>query len=266
MTDRLAHRWIGAADAPRAAFILHGILGSGRNWEGFARRWVAAAPAWRLCLVDLRNHGESKGFMPPQTLEALADDLGELAATVGGPEWVVGHSYGGKVALHYARAYAGAPLSRVWSLDSTPGASAGGGGEVERVIEAVGAAPQPVPDRATLRDWFRAQGFSPMLAGWMTTNLRQTPEGLVWRFDVAGIAAMLADFRARDAWDVLESPPAGVHVHLVRAGQSDRWTPDVLHRLAASQAEVSVLPGAGHWLHVDDPDGLLNRLLDPHGR
>jgi pimeloyl-ACP methyl ester carboxylesterase len=55
-----------AAAAPpvRTAFLLHGLLGQGRNWRTFARRLVAAAaeagaPNWRLLLVDLRCHGQT---------------------------------------------------------------------------------------------------------------------------------------------------------------------------------------------------------------
>ena len=52
-------------DAPlRTAYLLHGLLGQGRNWRMFGRRLLAAAaaagaPDWRLLLVDLRNHGQS---------------------------------------------------------------------------------------------------------------------------------------------------------------------------------------------------------------
>ncbi|MEZ4466088.1 MAG: alpha/beta fold hydrolase [bacterium] len=56
--------------------------------------------------------------------------------------------------------------------------------------------------------------------------------------------------------------PGARAVHVVRAGRSDRWDAATLQRLAASAVDVRVLPDAGHWLHVDDPEGLL-ALLDP---
>ena len=50
-----------------------------------------------------------------------------------------------------------------------------------------------------------------------------------------------------------------------------RWTPQTLDRLekakAASrkarhgQLKLHVLPNAGHWLHVDNPHGLLDMML-----
>src|SRR5688500_19806674 len=58
--------------------MLHGIYGSGRNWGTIARRLVEARPEWGVLLVDLRNHGQSRGFSGPHTLHAAAADLDRL--------------------------------------------------------------------------------------------------------------------------------------------------------------------------------------------
>ncbi len=66
---RSLHTNTQAPRPERTLFILHGLLGSGRNWRSWARRLLdgaaAAAPAeggggpWRALLVDLRCHGSS---------------------------------------------------------------------------------------------------------------------------------------------------------------------------------------------------------------
>ena len=66
------HRVEGPADAPRTAFVLHGIYGSLRNWRGMATRMVERNPGWKVVLVDLRNHGDSAGAPPPHTVAAAA--------------------------------------------------------------------------------------------------------------------------------------------------------------------------------------------------
>src|SRR4051812_33412858 len=110
-----------AGEAPsRLLLFLHGILGSGPNWRTFAKQIVAARPDWGAVLVDLRLHGESQdGFAPPHTLAAAAADLEELIATLEQTDeaaplvvrprvrGVLGHSFGGKVALELARQRAG---------------------------------------------------------------------------------------------------------------------------------------------------------------
>ena len=65
-------------------------------------------------------------------------------------------------------------------------------------------------------------------------------------------------------WPVLEQPPAGAAVHVVRAAHSDRWGDDVvgrLERLSARQdLSYHVLPNAGHWLHMENPTGLADMI------
>ena len=54
------------------------------------------------------------------------------------------------------------------------------------------------------------------------------------------------------------APPA---VHMVRGGRSDRWKPDEQQKLQAAVAaglvQDTVLERAGHWVHTDDPAGLM---------
>lgn len=261
-----AHEVIeGAAARPGAtAFLLHGILGSRRNWASFARRLAQAHPAWRFVLVDLRNHGDSAGAPPPHGLAACAADLATLSGAIGRPRVVVGHSFGGKVALTYARDHGGG-LREVWALDAAPGARTPEDDplshEVEQVVAACRALPTPVRDRAQVVEHFRGRGFSEMLANWMTTNVRREGDGLVWRFDLDAVEAMLADYWRTDLWPFLEAPPAHLRVHVLRAGRSDRWRPADVARLAALRGvDTHLLPDAGHWVHVDDPEGLLALL------
>lgn len=261
-------------DPPRggaraSVYFLHGILGSRRNWLSFARRLVERTEGWRAVLVDLRNHGESHGAPPPHDLEACALDVAALAAELGEePRVVVGHSFGGKVALVYAREQASS-LAEVWSLDAPPGLrEKSSRGDVENVFERVGEVPLPIPGRDELVKDLRARGLSLAIAKWMTTNLRHADsgDGFVWRFDLESAAAMLRAYSEHDAWDVLERPPSGVVPVVVQGGTSDRWLPGEEQRLEAlARAGVirhHVIAGAGHWLHTEDPDALL-ALLAP---
>src|SRR5262245_19306726 len=104
------------------AYFLHGIFGSGRNWQSVARRFVRERPQIGVRLIDLRQHGNSQNFAPPHTVEAAAADLSELARHLGEePFAMLGHSFGGKVALMYAREH-GQNLTQLWLIDSTPDA------------------------------------------------------------------------------------------------------------------------------------------------
>lgn len=254
---------IEAGPAPtRTAFVLHGILGSARNWRTFARELVRRHPDWRLVLVDLRNHGDSRGAPPPHTIDACAADLAALAASLDlVPEAVVGHSFGGKVALAYARDH-GAGLRAVWVLDAVPGRVDLEDGEVDRVVSALRAIPMPVARRNDVHAALVARGFSDAISSWMTTNLAPVPDGYGWRFDLDAIAEMLASYERTDLWPFLDQTRLDVRV--VRAERSDRWTPHELAPFETAPPNVQLVPlaRAGHWVHVDNPEGLLTLLAE----
>lgn len=266
----------------RTAFVLHGILGSAQNWRMYARKLAAGLPAWRFVLVDLRNHGESRGAPPPHTLAACAADLVALAETLGAaPEAVIGHSFGGKVALVYARDHgAHTGLAQAWALDSTPGAAADrtqaeANSDVVAVIAALRQLELPIAGRRELVELLRERGFSDLLARWMTTNLRRADDdqGFVWAFDLDGVDALLDDYLREDLLPFLEARAAAhdaPRVHLLRAERSTRWSAPTLDHLAALDARggafsFHTLADADHWVHVDNPDGLRD-LLTAHLR
>src|SRR5437879_732681 len=100
----LAHALVVAKERTpeRWMLFLHGIFGRGGNWRTIAQRWVTAHPRWGAALVDLRMHGRSTGIRGPHTVAAAARDLRALEERLaGGVRGVLGHSFGGKVALAY---------------------------------------------------------------------------------------------------------------------------------------------------------------------
>jgi pimeloyl-ACP methyl ester carboxylesterase len=99
MTDliRLAARTLGDT-GPRVVFV-HGLFGQGKNWTTIARK--LAEDGHRVTLLDLPNHGHS-----PWTDRVDYGDMAEFVAAelalLGDPVTLVGHSMGGKVAMHLA--------------------------------------------------------------------------------------------------------------------------------------------------------------------
>ena len=253
----------GDPAAPSVAVFVHGILGSKSNWRGFLRRLVRSRPDVYAVALDLRNHGESPKAPGPHTLEACARDLTELVGHVGRCDVVVGHSFGGKVVLRWMEMKPKG-LAQAWILDTPPGPRRTEGAEVERVLAAVSDVPMPIPSRSALVDALRRRGLSEAIALWMTTNLKPAVAGLDWRFRLEAIPEMLASFASTDLWYVIEDT-GEVDVHVVRGGRSDRFSPDELQHLdrvvAAGAVRAHILEKAGHWLHADDPEGLLELLV-----
>lgn len=155
-------------------------------------------------------------------------------------------------------------------LDSVPGKvnHENGDGEVEKVLETLQNLPSSVPSRKWLVNHMMELGFSKSLSNWIGSNLKKSGEHETWAFNLEGAVQMFNSYRETDYWSLLEHPPQGMEITIVRAENSDRWDPDVIQRLESlaaregngSEGKVSVhvLPKAGHWVHVDNPKGLLD--------
>jgi pimeloyl-ACP methyl ester carboxylesterase len=252
--------------ATRTLYVLHGIFGAGRNWSSVIRRFVRSTPEWNARLIDLRQHGESQGFSAPHTIAAAAHDIEELAEHLGEqPAAVLGHSFGGKVALQYARAH-GSELQQVWVIDSTPESRAPDGSAWE-MLGLIRRAPREFKDRNELIDFLVQNGVARPTAQWMATNLEKRDGTYVWRFEFDAMEELLRDFFAQDMWDVLESPPADVEIHMVKAEQSSVLSPAAVKRIEGLSKQngrvfLHQVPG-GHWVNAENPEALLN-LLTKH--
>ncbi len=255
----------GATPA-RAAFVLHGILGSKTNWRTLARRITAEDPSWALVLVDLRLHGASQGMAPPHTLAAAARDLDDLAATLPLPvHGVVGHSFGGKVALAFARDRAA--VSHLVVVDSNPGARPDRGGS-EASLAALETLSSMGPTWERREDFLAAvlaAGHGRDIAAWLAMNLEHAERGFRLRLDVAAIRTLLDDYFVQDLWDVLESPPPGRRATVVLGARSPVLDVAELERLERLQARrllhLDVIADAGHWVHVDQPDATVDAVV-----
>lgn len=263
--DILAHELLHTqgAQPTRVALFLHGILGQGRNWRSFARRLVKELPDWGAVLVDLRAHGASQGLTPPDTLDSAAMDVERLRESLELPvQAVIGHSFGGKVALAWL-ARKPRDLRHVFVVDSLPGARPDrrGSEETVAVVDLLDRLPDRFDDRDDFRRHVTAAGFPSSLAQWLAQSLEPNEDGS-YRFglDLRRIRALLDDYFARDLWGVLEPPPTGVTAHLVIGGRSTVYSGEDRGRAQALAARYDTVHAhvldADHWVHVEDPDGL----------
>lgn len=258
------------ATPERHVLFLHGIFGRRSNWRSFAKRFVAERPSWAAVLADLRAHGDSQGAAPPHTVERAAADLDALALDAP-VHAVVGHSFGGKVALQYLRRHPG-NLDRVLIVDSNPGPRPTRRGSESTVaavdtLARIGAAGSLATREEVVRA-IEASGQDRATAQFLATNFDRTADGRYeLAIDLDAIRALLDDYFALDLWDLVESPPGRAAIDLVAGGRSsvlDASDLDRVRRAAAvhpARVALHVVPDAGHWIHVDAPDALLTITL-----
>ena len=94
--------------------LVVGVHGLGSSRRGWARIGEHLAGSFRLAAYDQRGHGDSSA-QGPMTLARSIDDLANVVAALGEPvDALIGHSWGGTVAIAGGRELA---VARVVAID-----------------------------------------------------------------------------------------------------------------------------------------------------
>src|SRR5207302_8382605 len=159
-------------------------------------------------------------------------------------------------------------LDQVVVIDSVPGIRppVRNSESALAVIDTIELLPRTFASKSDFIRAFVAAGKSRTLAEWLAGSVERENDHVRFSLDLNEVRALLLDYFARDLWPVVEHPPGGVNVHLMIADRADSYSPadrERALRIAASNSQVTtdILSG-GHWLHVDNPDGVLGKLLD----
>jgi 3-oxoadipate enol-lactonase len=233
-----------------AVVLLHGFLFDHAAWR---HQLEAVAPLGRAIAFDQPGHGRSE-VPPPFTVPAQADALAGALAELGVRRaLVVGHSWGGMVALELALRH---PRS-VGAL-----ALVATSGERETALErAKYAALLACVRRFGRPDWIVLGQLAPLLFG--RDALRARPD-LVRAF-AAGYRALPFEALERGLHAIIGRPRLLERLRevtapaLVVCGREDRCLPPVRsERLARALpgARLHLLDRAGHMCLLEQPDAL----------
>ena len=277
--------------------LTHGLLGSKRKWRTPANLLAKTQPDIKVLTVDHRGHGNSHGpslSTRSNTVDACAMDLEETILKdvgEGGSDVDIlsGHSFGGKVVLQLLkrRIEEGTPLpEHTWILDSLPceyddtSVSENAQESVVNIFDSLRDVRTPFPSVKHAVHELMGKGISLPIAQWLTSCVRPLDgngnEMLTWGFDLEVATELFQDFAQLDMWEFVKNfDGAGktkdgkdAHLHFVRAGRNPLWTDGQLAKFesvtfANDFVQLHTMPNVGHWLHVEDVQGLVH-LLTKH--
>ena len=235
--------------------ILHGLFGSGDNWRTLSR--TVFGERFEVFTVDQRNHGRSP-HSDVFDYPAMADDVAAFMDAQGlAAARLLGHSMGGKTAMHVALAHP----------------------ERVEALVVVDIAPKPYPPRhtaifealqgldlaayrtraeidAALRPSVPADGVRHFLLKNLQRNSRG---GYDWRMNLGGIARNADHLSGPlEADGTYEGPTL-----FVRGSASDYVADEDRELIVSffSEAEIVTIDGAGHWVHAEKPRAFAEAVL-----
>lgn len=236
--------------------ILHGLFGSSDNWQTFSKN--LALSGWRVIAADLRNHGRSP-HSDDFNFDLLAADVRELMVDKGLSDVVLaGHSLGGKTAMKLAFKYPEL-VSQLIVMDIAPRAYPIHHRQIIDALRKVDFS--VINNRSQAEDILRPELTEQAVIQFFLKNIYwKTPDRLDWRFNLEAIDHHLASVGEA----VIPDGPFNHPTLFVRGEKSNYITYDDEREIFElfSDVEIRTAPGAGHWVHADNPQWLMEQIND----
>jgi esterase len=235
--------------------ILHGLFGSGQNWQSIARR---LGEDYRVLTVDLRNHGGSL-WSEAMTFSEMVDDLRVFLEERGIERTaLLGHSVGGKTAMVFALLY-GQMVDALIVVDIAPVAYDHTFMPLVRAMQRLdlsGGLPRTALAKRLARDI-----PDKALRTFLMQNLVNDRGQASWRVNLDAIAAHMDDLTG---FPDVEGFVYDGRVLFVSGEQSDYVGPQHHARIRElfPWAEFATIAHAGHRVHAEQPECFLTLVRD----
>lgn len=238
----------------RPIIILHGLFGSIRNWQGIAR---SLAENHHVVTPDLRNHGQSP-HTDSMAYEEMADDVIALADQLKLNDIILmGHSMGGKVAMTTTLKYP-ERFSALIVADIAPVNYKHGFIELVSAMNALEL--NKLKSRKDAETELLKTTNEIGVVQFILQNLIRVDEKFSWRINLKQITKSLSSISQFP--DSFKASPCRLP-SLFLGGSESNYIRSI-HNASIYEhfpaAEITMIEGAGHWLHAEKPNEFLKEV------
>lgn len=242
--------------AGKPLIILHGLFGFLDNWQTLAKYF---SQHYHVYLVDLRNHGRSPHstdfsypLMAADLLEFITDH--QIQDPI-----LLGHSMGGKVAMHFALHYGG-HLSKLIVVDMAPKAYPPHHQEILAGLNAVNL--QQVNSRSEIDAAMARHIPEEGVRQFLSKNIyRREDQSFAWRMNLPVIEEKIEEVGKETTGGTPFSKPT----LFIRGANSRYIKPEKDMELIGKlfpAARLESIAGAGHWVHAEKPQELFDLVVN----
>ncbi len=233
--------------------ILHGLFGSKENWSSIDE-WLSQY--FRVCAMDLRNHGASP-HADTMGYDEMANDVFDTLNDLSTDSVaLLGHSMGGKVAMVGALRFPGL-VRRLIVVDIVPREYPSSHESILRALRAVSAA--DVGSRRDAEEILAQYIDNRAVRLFLLKSLaRVDGNRYQLRLNVDALSRCYAEIRS---WRI-EAEPYRKPV-LVLRGERSSYVPDEdpePFRPWFPDAQVHTIPRTSHWLHAEAPEAFRSEV------
>ncbi len=252
--DQLIHYTQRGSGEP--LIILHGLFGSGKNWQSLARVF---AEHFEVYTLDLRNHGESFHHRDID-YELMVEDVHRLLRYLDiGRCTVIGHSMGGKTAMLLALQHS-ARVSKLVVVDIAPVPYPH---DYDHLIDPILSLDlDRHENRSSIDQALQNDIPETPLRAFLMQNLARDGEQWRWKVNWNAIKRYIDKITGfpelPQDWQV-SSPTL-----FIRGEQSDYIGESEANLIADhfNPVEIKTLANAGHWLHAEQPQAFARLVLE----
>jgi len=245
------HRW--GSPRPSAWLCLHGFMGTGFDWDVFARAALKLDPNLRIIAPDLPGHGES----PPVSADPFETQIVSLLKTEKLNEvTLIGYSLGGRLGLQCL--LSDPQMFPVFvGISTTAGLDIPSEREMRKISDSELANQlREINSESTfwefLSQWWDLPVFQSsarnldLKNSFFETRMKQNPRAMAVAMEQWSTGVLPA------LWDKFGSHKGRT---LFLAGSEDDKYVQIANRLAATtpSAELNILNGAGHQILMEKP-------------
>jgi esterase len=227
--------------------IIHGFLGMSDNWKTLGTQFVA--DGFQVHLLDLRNHGRS--FHSDEfSYEIMVQDVLDYCQANNLESIdVIGHSMGGKTAMLLAASYPNL-VDKLIVADIGPKFYAPHHQDILAGLNAVDFSVKPSRNEVEeiMKNYIPDFGTRQFL---MKSLYWQEPGQLALRFNLDVFNNKIEEIGKALAPDLIFEKPT----LFIRGGSSNYILDSDFEGIEEHfpNAAIVTIPGAGHWLHAENP-------------
>lgn len=258
-------------NAKDLCILLHGLYGSSDNLLSLAK---ALQTDNHVLLIDLPNHGRSP-HSDSHTYESICKDIWDSVSDIEAisvyNKHLIGHSMGGKVAMHLLKQEPDYFSSSI-IMDIAPvnySCYPHFANQIEnhkRIADVLLHTPlKDFATRTELSTYWQTQLGDKLLSDFMLKNITlDTNSRLAWKINLPTLHACLNQILDGIPASFYRFPTDKPAVLFLKGETSLYISDDVLQDLyrAFPKAIIQTVPNANHYIHIQNPEGTYNAIKE----